>query len=43
MESYVMRHRLQIRFWGISISADGIVAIGAVLLIIFAGLAAYRF
>jgi hypothetical protein len=38
-----MRHKLQVSFWGISISAEGIVAIGAALLIVFASLAVYRF
>ena len=38
-----MRHRLQVRFWAFSISAEGIVAIGAALLIVFAGLVVYRF
>lgn len=38
-----MRHKLQVSFWGFSISAEGIVAIGAALLIVFAGLAVYRF
>ena len=37
-----MRHRLQVRFCGFSISAEGIVAIGAALLIVFAVLAVYR-
>jgi hypothetical protein len=43
MESCAMRDRLQVRFWGVSISAEGVVAIGAALLIVFAVLAAYRF
>lgn len=38
-----MRHRLQVRFWGFSISADGIVAIGAALVVVLAVLAVYRF
>jgi hypothetical protein len=34
MESCAMRHRLQVRFWGVGISAEDIVAIGAALLIV---------
>jgi hypothetical protein len=36
------RPRLQVKFWGISIHAEGIIAIVAALLIIFAVLAVYR-
>jgi hypothetical protein len=43
MESRVMRNRLQVRFWGIAVAADGIVAVIAALLIMLAMLAAYRF
>ena len=38
-----MRHKLQIRFWGISISADGIVAIGAAVVLALAIIAVCRF
>lgn len=43
MESHVMRNRLRVSFWGVSLSAEGIVAIVAALLIIFAVLAVSRF
>ena len=36
-----MRHKLQVKFLGISINAEGVVAIAAALLIVFAIL--YRF
>jgi hypothetical protein len=42
-ESCMMRHKLQVKFWGISINAEGIVAIAASLLIVFAILAVCRF
>jgi hypothetical protein len=35
MESLVMRNRLQVRFWGLHLDADGIIAIAAALLIAF--------
>jgi len=38
-----MRHKLQVTIWGISVNAEGVVAIGAALLIVFALLAFYRF
>jgi hypothetical protein len=38
-----MRHRLQVTVWGISINAEGALAVGAALLIVFAMLAVYRF
>jgi hypothetical protein len=34
MESLTMRNRLQVRFYGFHINADGIVAIAAALLIV---------
>jgi hypothetical protein len=42
MESHVMRNRLQVSFWGLHLTAEGIVAIAAALLIVVAVLAAYR-
>jgi hypothetical protein len=42
MESHVMRNRLQIKFWGLHLTADGIVAIAAALLIVMLVLAASR-
>ena len=38
-----MRHKLQISFWGISINAEGLAAIGAALVLVLAVLAFYRF
>jgi hypothetical protein len=38
-----MRNRLRVRFWGLDLAADGVVAIAASLLIVLAVLAAYRF
>jgi len=38
-----MRNRLQVSFWGLRLTAEGIVAIAAALLIVVAVLAAYRF
>jgi hypothetical protein len=35
MESRVMRNRLQVSFWGLRLTAEGIVAIAAALLIVF--------
>ena len=43
MESHAMRNRLHVSFWGLNLTADGIVAIAAALLIVVAVLAAYRF
>lgn len=43
MESLVMRNRLHVSFWGLNLTAEGIVAIGAALLIVVAVLAVYRF
>jgi hypothetical protein len=38
-----MRHKLQVSFWGISINAEGIVAIAAALVVVLALLAFNRF
>jgi hypothetical protein len=38
-----MRHKLQVTFWGLSINAEGVVAIGAALVLVLAVLAFYRF
>jgi hypothetical protein len=38
-----MRHKLQVTFWGLGINAEGIVAIGAALVVVLAVLAFYRF
>jgi hypothetical protein len=38
-----MRNRLRVRFWGLDLAADGVVAIAASLLIVLTMLAAYRF
>jgi hypothetical protein len=35
--------RLHVTIWGVSVNAEGVVAIGAALLIVFAVLAFYRF
>jgi hypothetical protein len=35
MENLVMRNRLDVRFWGLHLSADGTLAITAALLIVF--------
>ncbi len=37
-----MRNRLQVRFWGLHLTADGIVAIAAALLIVVLVVFAYR-
>ncbi len=37
-----MRNRLEVRFWGVHLTAEGIVAIAAALLIVVAVLAASR-
>jgi hypothetical protein len=42
MESHAMRNRLQVSFWGLHLTAEGIVAIGAALLIVIAVLMATR-
>jgi hypothetical protein len=42
MESFVMRNRLRVSFWGLHLNAEGIVAIVAALLIFIAVLAASR-
>ncbi len=42
MESHAMRNRLQVSFWGLHLTAEGIVAIAAALLIVVAVLAASR-
>jgi hypothetical protein len=39
MESF-MRNRLQVSFWGLHLTADGMVAIGAAVLIVIAVLVA---
>lgn len=38
-----MRHKLQVSFWGININAEGVVAIGAALVLVLAVLAFHRF
>lgn len=45
MESFVMakRSKLEVAIWGISINAEGVVAIAAAFLIVMAVLAFYRF
>jgi hypothetical protein len=42
MESLAMRNRLHVSFWGLHLSAEGIVAIAAALLIVIAILVASR-
>jgi hypothetical protein len=42
MESFVMRNRLRVSFWGLHLTAEGIVAIVAAVLIIVVVLAASR-
>jgi hypothetical protein len=42
MESLVMRNRLRVSFWGLHLTADGIVAVVVALLIIIAVLVASR-
>ena len=36
-------HKLEVNVWGIRIKADGVIAIGAALLIVFGALVVYRF
>jgi hypothetical protein len=43
MESRVMRNRLQVSFWGMHLTAEGIVGIAAALLIVIVVVAASRF
>lgn len=44
MENCVVRHpKLNIKFFGLSISAEGALGIGAALLVFMAALAAWRF
>jgi hypothetical protein len=43
MESRVMRNRLQVSFWGVHLTAEGIVGIAAALLIVIVVVAASRF
>jgi hypothetical protein len=43
MESHVMRNRLHIKFRSLHLTADGIVAIAAALIIVILVLAASRF
>ena len=42
MESCAMRNRLEVRFWGLHLNAEGIVGIVVALLIVIAVLAASR-
>jgi hypothetical protein len=42
MESIVMRNRLRFSFWGLHLTAEGVVAIIVALLIVIAMLAASR-
>ncbi len=42
MESYAMRNRLEVRFWGLHLNAEGIVAIVVALIIVLSVLAASR-
>ena len=42
MESYVLRNRLQVSFWGLHLTAERIVAIVEALLIVIAVLVASR-
>jgi hypothetical protein len=41
-ESYAM-HKLEVSIWGIKVNAEGIIAIGAALVIVLGALAVYRF
>jgi hypothetical protein len=43
MESRAMRNRLQVRVWGLHLTAEGIVGIAAALLIVIVVVAASRF
>jgi hypothetical protein len=43
MESHAMRNRLQVSFWELHLTAEGVIAIAAALLIVIAVLAACRF
>ena len=36
-------HKLEVNLWGIKVNAQGVIAIGAALLIVLAALAVYRF
>jgi hypothetical protein len=38
-----MRNRLQVSFWGLHLTAEGVIAIAAALLIVIAVVAAYKF
>jgi hypothetical protein len=42
MESFVMRNRLRVSFWGLRLTAEGVVAIIVALLIVIAVLVASR-
>lgn len=42
MESHVMRNRLRVRFWGLHLTADGVIGIAAALVIVFALLLTLR-
>ena len=42
MESCAV-HKLEVNVWGIKVSAEGVIAVGAALLIVLGALAAYRF
>jgi hypothetical protein len=36
-------HKLEVNIWGIKVHAEGVIAIGAALLIVLVALAVYRF
>jgi hypothetical protein len=42
MESFAMRNRLRVSFWGLHLTAEGVVAIVVALLIVIAVLVASR-
>ena len=43
MESHAMHNRLQVSFWGLHLTAEGIVGIAAAMLIVIVVVAASRF
>jgi hypothetical protein len=43
MESLVMRNRLHVSFWGLHLTAEGIVAIAAALVIVLVVVTASKF
>jgi hypothetical protein len=43
MESHAMRNRLRVSFWGLHLTAEGIVGIAAAMLIVIVVVAASRF